>query len=210
MAYKKKRYKNYKKRRGYTYEFLLLPVFLIILYTQLAPKFEQLPHLPLITATVAAAMVALLYILFKVYPVVRRKHKYRTSKMADIDRMKGSHFEEYLSVYFEDLGYKILPHRGGPGDKGADLLMLSPDGRKYVVQAKRYSGKVPSSAIQQVHTARSLYKADAAIIISNYYFTKPSIAAANELNIELWDRKVLMEHMYAYQSQKKREGQVDG
>lgn len=203
MAYKKKRY---RKKSFFGYEVIFIPVLFLIVYTQIGPKNGLLQednlksNLPLIIG--AAVLLIAIYAVMKMIPVWRRRHKYRTSRMFDIDRMKGNEFEAFLSVYFRDMGYKVLPHRGGAGDKGADILLQATDGRKYVVQAKRYSGKVPFEAIQQVHTARSLYGADEAIVISNTFYTKQSKTTAEKLNIELWDRNKLMENMYVYRKNK--------
>jgi restriction system protein len=203
--FKRRRYS--KRHGGLSYEFLFIPILICIIYSQIGPDVvSQFPELSIkggIPYAIAAAVVlTVLYFILKVYPILRRRHRYRVARMYEIDRMKGGQFEEFLAVYFRDLGYKILPHRGGAGDKGADLLMLSSDGRKFVVQAKRYAGKVPFDAIKQVHTARSLYGADAAIIISNTFFTKQTKETAQKLNIELWDRNVLIKNMYAYRSEK--------
>lgn len=204
MSYKRRRYK--RKGSVNQYEILFLIFVILVVYSQMGSYKgvlnEVLQDFKSPFIVVGAVLLILLYIAFKVVPVYRRRHKYRTARMAEIDRMKGTQFESFLSVYFRDMGYKILPHRGGAGDKGADLLINAPDGRSYVVQAKRYKGKVPFTAIQQVHAARSLYKTDSAIIISNNYFTKQSKETAEKLNIELWDRTKLMENMYRYRKQR--------
>lgn len=205
MAYKNRR--RYKRRSSYGNELIFFPVIILVLYLKFgtqnifSPQLFLSNHVALIIT--AIALLVILYAFLKLFPLWQRRHKYRTAKMHEIDHMKGGQFEQFLAVYFRDLGYKILPHRGSAGDKGADLILIAPDGRKIVVQAKRYSGKVPFDAIQQVHTARSLYGANAAIIISNTFFTKQARETAHKLNIELWDRHALIENMYAYRSKKK-------
>lgn len=206
MAYRKRRY---GRRRG-GIEDIFFPALLILFVLQLMPNGLQLIELEKMKAwlpfgIVAAAALLLGYLFIKLYPVWRRRVRYRTARMYEIDRMTGDQFEAFLKVYFRDLGYKVLPHTGGSRDKGGDLLLRDPAGRKVVVQAKRYSKRVPFEAVQQVHTARSLYGTDRAILISNYYFTKQTLETARQLNIELWDRDRLMEKMYRYRRDRKNE-----
>jgi restriction system protein len=56
--------------------------------------------------------------------------------------MSGEQFEEYLSVYFQDLGYHV-EEVSGRGDKGADRILTEPaSGKRICVQAKRYQKNV--------------------------------------------------------------------
>lgn len=118
------------------------------------------------------------------------RQRYRNSILSDIDHMSGEQYERYLKVYFEDQGYKakLTPTSH---DYGADLI-LTKDGVKTVVQAKRYKGRVGIAAIQQVIGAKSYYKADKAMVCTTYYFTKQAINLARADNVELLDRDTLL------------------
>ena len=77
-------------------------------------------------------------------------HNRRLAKsgIAEIDKMNGKAFEDYLTWLFQKMGYKVSPTPYA-GDYGADLI-IEKDGIKTAVQAKRYKGKVGIEAIQQV------------------------------------------------------------
>lgn len=112
--------------------------------------------------------------------------KYLNKRIGEIDRMDGSEFERYLAAHFRRLGYDVT-EIGGANDYGADLI-LRKRGRTTVVQAKRYKGGVSNTAVQEVHGARTFYKADAAMVVTNSYFTKNAQALADACDVILWDR----------------------
>ncbi|EJW13893.1 restriction endonuclease [Paenibacillus alvei] len=129
-------------------------------------------------------------------------HKMRISGIQKIDQMSGSEFEDYLTVYFEDLGFKV-EEVGGKGDKGADRILTIPHtGERICVQAKCWSKNVTFEAVQQVHTAKALWNCNQAWIVTNRDFTKQVKEAAEKLGIELWGRQKLIENMYLYNSSK--------
>lgn len=143
-----------------------------------------------------------IYSAFKLYRKKQWRKKLRMSHIDELDQMTGKEFEEYLQVYFGDLGYRVEP-KGGSGDRGGDLILTATDGKRIVVQAKRYSKHVPFEAIQQAHTARSLYKChEAWVVTNNKGFTKQARETADDLNVHLWDRKKLIERMAVYNETK--------
>ena len=66
---------------------------------------------------------------------ILNRRRLARSGLADIDRMGGRTFEQYLEVMFARLGYRVVRTRF-TGDYGGDLV-LSRDGTRTVVQAKR-------------------------------------------------------------------------
>lgn len=119
----------------------------------------------------------------------RRQAVLKASNMAQIDIMKGSQFEEFLTLIFTDLGYKA-ENTPLSGDFGVDII-LHKDGNMIIVQAKRYANKVSLPAVQEISTAKLYYHANEAWVVTNSYFTKSAkeLAAAN--NIKLIDRDEL-------------------
>lgn len=156
--------------------------------------------------------VILLYVIYqiiilslKVIKNRNRKLKLRDSGIYRIDRMTGTEFEEYLTVFFENLGYKV-EEIGGKGDKGADRLLTdSKSGKRICVQAKCWAKNVTFEAVQQVFTARTLYNCQEAWIITNRGFTKQVRQTADKLGIELWDRERLIDNMYVYRKNEKKQ-----
>lgn len=108
-----------------------------------------------------------------------------------VDRMSGEQFEEFLAECFQRLGYeaKTTPTTN---DFGADLI-LTKDGTKTVVQAKRYQGKVGNSAVQEVVAAIQYYGANEAIAITNSQFTSNARELAKVNNVQLWEREQLID-----------------
>ena len=97
----------------------------------------------------------------------------------------GAEFEEYLQMVFSKLGYEATMTKGS-GDKGADLI-LKRNNITYIVQAKFYSQPVGNKAIQEAHTAKDIYKANKAAVITNHTFTKQAIEDAASVNVVFVD-----------------------
>ena len=122
-----------------------------------------------------------------------RNKKLAGSGINDIDRMQGRVFEEYLAVVFRRNGYHVELTPASK-DQGADLV-ISKNGIRTVVQAKRWKGRVGNSAVQEVVASKPYYRADQAIIVTNSEFTSSAIALAKANHVTLWDRKKLIEEL---------------
>ena len=107
-----------------------------------------------------------------------------------IDVMEGYVFEHFLKTLFFYLGYDAVVTKRS-GDYGADLV-LKKDGKRVVVQAKRYTKNVGSKAVQEIVVARKHYDADEAIVITNSYYTKQAEEVAEENGVILIDRNELV------------------
>ncbi len=150
---------------------------------------------------IQSATKALLPIIYILGLILIIKHLYNIFKeyqlsktdIYDIDRMSGTEFEQRLIILYRNLGYKVT-HIGHSGDAGVDLI-VEKDGIKTAVQAKRYKGNVPESAVQQVHTGKDYYKCDRAIIVTNSFFTQMAQNVAAKTNITLWNRNTLIKEL---------------
>ena len=58
-------------------------------------------------------------------------------------------FEQFVAELFERRGYKVEV-RGRAGDLGVDLVLMAPDGRRAVVQCKRYRHQVGPDIIREL------------------------------------------------------------
>lgn len=102
-----------------------------------------------------------------------------------ISQMSGEEFERALRQILERDGWWIeLTQR--TGDFGADLIAHR-DGKKVVIQAKRYSKVVGIRAIQEALGARDFFKADEAWVITNSYFSQAAIKQAKASKVRLKD-----------------------
>ena len=115
------------------------------------------------------------------------------SPIEKIDNMTGEEFELFLTQYFAEQGFKTT-HTPVSGDYGIDLIIEN-DFVKIGVQAKCYSQKVTSSAIQEVVAGLKHYGLSSGMVITNNYFQPGAIRLAMDNNVTLWDRNKLIEKL---------------
>jgi restriction system protein len=81
---------------------------------------------------------------------------------------------------------------GGSGDLGADVTAYTEDGRKVVVQCKRYAGSVGDPHVQKFNgTARQIHGADVALLVTTGRPTVKARQLAQRCGIVLVDRDAL-------------------
>lgn len=109
------------------------------------------------------------------------------SGIAEVDRMDGRTFEEYVGVLFRRLGYsaEATPYSG---DYGADLVVRR-EGVRHVVQAKRSRRPVGPRAVQEVVGARPHYRCQGAVVVTNSKFTAAARRLAADSGVKLWRRR---------------------
>jgi restriction system protein len=150
--------------------------------------------------TLAPIFVLAFIVLFVRWMFVQAKSRVRRAHLspatlAQIDQMDGRTFERYLHARFERLGYKVTltPYQG---DWGADLV-VSRDGVKTVVQAKRYRKAVGVAAVQEVVAAKAVYNCSHALVVTNSRFTPEAITLAKANGVEMWNRERLAQELLA-------------
>lgn len=136
-------------------------------------------------------------IIIQVVIAIYRERQLARAGIADIDRMEGITFERYLVGLFRRLGYavELTPARG---DYGADLI-LSKDGLRTAVQAKRYAKNVGVKAVQEVVTAQKMYKCTQAMVVTNSGYTQQARQLARANGVILWDRQYLVKTILSAQ-----------
>ncbi|WP_040228489.1 restriction endonuclease [Bhargavaea cecembensis] len=119
-----------------------------------------------------------------------RERKLNASGIRQVDEMSGKQFEDFLRLRYQARGYRVrqTPYRN---DFGADLI-LERDGRRIVVQAKRWKKNVGIQAVQEIVAARQHYKADAAWVVTNSQYTKAAKELAGSNEVRLVDRTQLI------------------
>jgi restriction system protein len=127
----------------------------------------------------------------KIGPGLYETSKLRRAGMPEIDRMTGLEFEKYLEILFGRLGYHVERTRY-VGDQGADLI-LTRNGERILVQAKRHSKSIGNKAVQEAAAARPHYNCDRAMVVANQEFTRPAKELARSNEVELWGRHKLAE-----------------
>lgn len=142
----------------------------------------------------------------KAMQVARMKARWREQK-ANTDRRRqletngnfvavhtGEEYERFVMFCINAAGCTCR-HVGGSGDKGADILIDSsspiPDPSSLpahpwiVVQCKFYSSPVGYDAVKEVYTAKALYRAERAWVVSNASYTDQARETARSLGIDL-------------------------
>ena len=113
-------------------------------------------------------------------------------QMNIVDKMEGHDFEYFCANILKKNGFSNVEVTQGSGDHGIDILADKED-ISYAIQCKCYSSNIGNTAVQQVHTGKSLYHKDIAVILTNQYFTTQAKEEANALGVKLWDRNKLEE-----------------
>lgn len=140
----------------------------------------------------------LLVYLFRVGPYLWEQWRLGKAGLPQIDRMTGLEFEKYLEILFRRLGYQVERTRYA-GDQGGDLV-LTKDGERILVQAKRYSKAVGNKAVQEVAAARPHYKCHKAMVVANRPCTQAARESAASNHIDLWDRNKLAKVILSLQA----------
>jgi hypothetical protein len=113
----------------------------------------------------------------------------------DVDFMGGQEFEIFIRDLFVRLGFDAYTTKAS-GDQGVDIV-AEKGTQKIAIQAKRYSGVVPNSAIQEVVAGAKHYQCNKTIVVTNNYFTQSANDLALTNNVILWDRNILKEKLGA-------------
>ncbi|AZS15347.1 restriction endonuclease [Paenibacillus lutimineralis] len=140
----------------------------------------------IVTVLAVAVFIAILTMIG-----IKRTERLKRSGIADIDKMEGVQFEQYLGHLFRAQGYKAEVTKA-TGDYGADLL-IQKNGKKTVVQAKRYSKNVGIKAVQEAQAAIAHYGASEAWVVTNSDFTTAAYDLAKSNRVRLINREALVE-----------------
>ena len=96
----------------------------------------------------------------------------------------GADYERFVARCLASSGY-AREWVGGSGDYGADLLVSLPDGNKAVLQCKFYTHPVGYDAVKEAFTAKAIYGATAALVVTNATFTPQARETARRLGVIL-------------------------
>ncbi|WNM28927.1 restriction endonuclease [Streptomyces sp. Li-HN-5-11] len=116
--------------------------------------------------------------------------------MAAMDAMNGRTFERHVAKLLIRDGCKNVVVQGGHGDRGVDIIGLTADGRRLVVQCKRLAPylSITSPNMQKfVGAAKVLYAADVALFVATCPFTPEALSIAAEAGITPVHRGLLEE-----------------
>jgi hypothetical protein len=116
--------------------------------------------------------------------------------MAAMDAMNGRAFERHIAKLLLRDGCTNVVVQGGRGDRGVDIIGLTADGRRLVVQCKRFAPylNITSPDVQKfIGAAKVLYSAEVALYVATCPFTPEALSIAGEAGITAVHRGVLEE-----------------
>lgn len=114
------------------------------------------------------------------------QRRFAAAKVAELDKLSGVEFEEFLAGLFRAQGYaaELTPTSG---DYGADLI-LSKDGQRIAVQAKRHIGSVGVGAVQEALSGQAYYQCQTAWVITTGAFTANALELAQKSGVKMIGR----------------------
>lgn len=118
----------------------------------------------------------------------------RSMEIAPYHAMNANEFERALALLCERDGCTNVQVVGGAGDLGADVIATAPDGRRVVIQAKRFgpTTKVTGPDLQKFGgTCYSVHAAQVAVVVTTSVFTKQAVTYAAHMRIRLYDGNAL-------------------
>ncbi len=69
---------------------------------------------------------------------------------SDLYELTPREFEEYVALLFRKKGYRVKL-RGRSGDKGVDLELMQPGGKRAIVQCKRYRSTLGPEIVRELY-----------------------------------------------------------
>ncbi|GGS59033.1 hypothetical protein GCM10010270_32050 [Streptomyces violaceus] len=116
--------------------------------------------------------------------------------MAAMDAMNGREFEERVAELLRRDGCTDVVVRGGGRDRGIDITALTADGRRIVVQCKRFAPhlSITSPDVQKFTGAATvLHESEVALLVATCPFTRDAQNIAAESGITAVHRGLLEE-----------------
>ncbi|WP_077797347.1 restriction endonuclease [Streptomyces sp. JHA26] len=115
-------------------------------------------------------------------------------EITDHHALSPDEFEQAIADLCVRDGCAEVEVVGGAGDLGADVLAVTPDGRRLVIQCKRYGedNKVGSEELQRFGgTCFTVHGADVAVLVTSSDFTAPAADYAEQCGIVCVDQRRL-------------------
>ena len=113
-------------------------------------------------------------------------HQYGKAKVAELDKLSGVEFEEFLAGLFRQSGY-VAELTAASGDYGADLI-LSKEAERIAVQAKRYVGSVGVQAVQEALSGQAYYGCSSAWVVTTGSYTSNAMELAKKSGVRMIGR----------------------
>jgi hypothetical protein len=121
--------------------------------------------------------------------------------LEDLLALSPERFEMLIAKLFEAYGHQATV-MGGNGDHGVDVLVLTNEGEKWIVQCKRYSGSVGEPVVRDLYGTMLHEAAHKAYLITTGGLTRQAVDWAAGKPIVLYDGDGLVRLIRRTQSAK--------
>lgn len=102
------------------------------------------------------------------------------------DSLTPYDYEECVAEHLRKAGYKKVYTTKKSGDYGADVVGISPNGKKVCVQCKKYVNPVGVKAVQEIYSAKAYYNCELAYVYTTSSFTSQAQELADRIGVELF------------------------
>lgn len=127
-----------------------------------------------------------------------RERRHRAIQLSDVDNMAGHQFEHYVAKLLSHQGFQTIVTVGS-GDFGVDVIAQR-GSTKFAVQVKRQANNVSRRAVSDSVTGKIHYKCNAAMVVTNAYYTAGAYELAKSTGCRLVDREELTNWILAFQT----------
>ncbi len=113
------------------------------------------------------------------------------TSVCSVDSLSEKEFEFFIKWLFEELGYEFHQEKH-PAHLGVDLI-AERDGEVIFIQARRYpkTYRVSDAILSIALEGKSNFGCQRSILLCTTYFTQQTVADAQKLNVELWDKDTI-------------------
>jgi HJR/Mrr/RecB family endonuclease len=131
--------------------------------------------------------VGLLLLPFEVAILIEERHKkVNADTLEEMQALSPSQFEKLVAETYRDQGHKV-EIVGATGDHGIDLVVHTRKGETWLVQCKKYRGKVGEPVIRDFYGALRAANADAGAVITTGTITAQARLWAEGKPLFLYD-----------------------
>lgn len=120
----------------------------------------------------------------------RRKH-HIVKSIEDMQVLSPSEFEQLVASTYRDQGHRVEVV-GSTGDHGIDLVVHTRNGETWLVQCKKYRGKVGEPVVRDFYGVLRASQADAGAIVTTGLITPQARLWAEGKPIHLYDGRAFL------------------
>ncbi len=131
-----------------------------------------------------------------------RRKKFTASTLEEIRSLSPADFEELVAETYRAQGHQVEVV-GGTGDHGIDLIVRSHRGEIWLVQCKRYRGKVGEPAVRDFYGALRASDANGGALITSGTITESARLWAEGKPLHLYDGNQFLKIVLATRARNK-------